>query len=126
MMIVTLLSIFTALPIADHAAVVRNPGPVSGGGVIGGGDGTTGVSQWWSVVDTGSADLYSHAFDAPSPVPSRFDLQTSGRVGALDGANIPVPDTMPQLSPMPGTMLLLGIWFLGIAVWERRRKRMLD
>jgi hypothetical protein len=44
--------------------------------------------------------------------------------GALDGANLLVPDTVSQLLPEPGTMLLLSSGLLGIAVWERRRRRM--
>jgi len=43
-----------------------------------------------------------------------------------EGAKIMVPDTVTHWIPIPepGTLLLFGGGLLGIAVWERRRKRM--
>jgi hypothetical protein len=76
-MIVTLLSAFTALPMAANSALV-NP-ITSGNGVTGGGNWTTGVSQGWSIADASDNYLYSYSFQAPSQgsVLSHFILETS-------------------------------------------------
>jgi hypothetical protein len=64
LMIITLLSAFTALPMAANSALVN---PITGGnGVTGGGNWTTGVSLGWSVAGASDNYLYSYTFQAPS------------------------------------------------------------
>ncbi len=197
LIVVVLLSVLAALPIAARGALVSSPISTADGSVIGGGDWATGVSLGWSVADTGSAYLYTYTFNAPSPGLSHFDLEISGNFtasnileisdvykigtfsagpsnpgwpageslygikfddiageapfvltlltdrapmegdfyakggkdsfaynsgfGALDGANILVPDTESHRVPEPGTVLLLGAGLIGIAGLGRMR-----
>jgi hypothetical protein len=77
LMIVTLLSIIMALPMAAHSALVGSVS-TSDGSVVGGGDWTTDVTLGWEISDApGDNYLYSYTFQAPDPGLSHFILQTS-------------------------------------------------
>ncbi len=78
LIVVALLLVFAALPVAARAAIVSGSVSTADGSVIGGGDWATGVTLDWSVADAGSAYLYTYVFDAPEPGLSHFDLQLSG------------------------------------------------
>lgn len=152
LMIVTLLSAFTALPMAANSALVN---PITGGnGVTGGRNWTTGVSLGWSVADANDNYFYGLKFGGfgstegsngewnfnftydRSPMGGDFyakggndTFADNGGFGEGEGgkgAKILDPDTVIQRISIsePGTLLLFGSGLLGITVWRRRRKRM--
>ena len=111
LMIVTLLSIFTALPMASHSF-----------GGFESNEGTDGIGEWNFNFTSDRApmegDFYAKGGNDSFAYNSGF--------GDRDGAKILVPDTVAQRISItePGTMLLFGGGILGIAVWRRRRTRM--
>jgi hypothetical protein len=119
LMIVPLLSAFTALPMAAHSAIVGNPGSISGESVIGGGDRAAAGESLYGIKFEGftvDGDFFAKGGNESFAYNRGF--------GALDGANILVPDTVFHLLPESATMLLLASGLLCIAVWGRRRRRM--
>ncbi len=121
LIVLGLLSAFTALPMAVQGALVTSPITSANGGVISGGDWETGVSLGWSVADTGSGYLYSYTFDAPSPDLSHFDLQLSGTfsenniLGASQEYELGTFSTGPSNPGWPVGESLYGIKFEGFA-----------
>jgi len=138
LMIVTLLSTFTAIPMAAHGAIVSNPDFITLD------PSSPGPSHFDLQIRDGFFER--NILDIPNPREhgsissarnnpglSEGDFHAKGRIDsfahhrwfvALDGADILVPDTTFHPVPEPGTMLLLGCGLLGVAVWGRRRKRM--
>src|SRR5512141_1392487 len=126
LMVVTLLSIFTALPLAAHSALVGSV-TTSDGSVSGGGNWATGVSLGWSVADVGDNYLYSYTFQAPSQGSgmSHIILETSTNFEATNiwgNSNGYVLDTFSDTPPsnsnpgMPGS--LYGLKFGGFGSTE--------
>ena len=126
LMIVTLLSTFTALPMAAQSALVGSV-TTSDGSVSGGGNWATGVSLGWSVADVGDNYLYSYTFQAPSQESglSHFILETSTNFdsnniwGNSNGYELDTfSDTPPSNSNpgMPGA--LYGLKFGGFGSTE--------
>ena len=150
LMIVTLLSTFTALPMAANNPLVNpitsgnafspkgpgnsNPGlPGSLYGLKFGGFGSTeGSNGEWNFNFTSDrapmgGDFYAMGGNDTFAYNSGFGEGEGGK-----GAKILVPDTVTNQDTViqrisisePGTLLLFGSGLLGITVWRRRRKRM--